>query len=68
MQLIKITVSFIFEKAIPPQIDTINPLLLVQEPEVIRPRGRPPGAENIREGDLKNRREAAFEASTNRVP
>lgn len=58
----KITISFRPEKTIPPQIDAINPLLLVQEPKVIRPRGRSPEAENI------IRQEAAFEASTNREP
>ena len=39
-----------------------NPYLRVQAPEVARPRGRPPGAENL------NRRQQAFEASTNRDP
>ena len=43
-------------------IEHLNPLLLVQEPEVVRPRGRPPGAENI------SRRQEAFENSTARQP
>ena len=39
-----------------------NPYLRVQAPEVARPRGRPPGAENL------SRRQQAFEASANRDP
>ena len=47
------------EKRAPP-IALINPLLLVREPEIARPRGRPQGAEN--------RRAEAFDNSTHRLP
>ena len=39
-----------------------NPYLPVQELEVVRPRGLPPGAKNV------NRREQVFDTSTNRNP
>ena len=47
------------EKRAPP-IALINPLLQVREPEIVRPRGRPQGAEN--------RRAEAFDNSTHRLP
>ena len=49
-----------FEKPVPSHIDVIDPLLRVNNPEIVRPRGRPVGAEN--------RRQTEFEASTNRIP
>ena len=49
-----------FEKPVPPQIDVVNPLLQINNPEVAWLCGHPLRAEN--------KRQTEFEASTNQVP